>query len=325
MMAKAPRALAAAFSTHVKWSGNGQVDPIMAPGQAQSAHLHSFMGAPIPTPDMTPAGLRTAAVSNSSGIPDSAIPDYSAYWLPALYLSPDKTGRPAHPQLLTAYWRSKVGGGDNGFDPATVLPWPEDLAYVAGNGMATDVGQNPHTYWSAISSGSTVGDHLDLIPDRIPVQFPDGGKGILRATIQFPSCYDGAATAAESNWTPHLTYPIPAPAGSLYSHACPDGSYAIPEVDLVFRYDPALAGFPVVSDPAGDYYDMTGATLASDNMTMEMPDGSQMTTGGHGVTLHADLMTGFVQADVNTLIGTGYRVDTGGPRNLGVVRGNGES
>lgn len=281
----------ASWSAKCVWSHQSEaVDPIVSYGVPVSAHMHQFLGEDGITSTTTPADLRTRAtnfcpvsVSDPTN-PTVQLVDNSAYWYPALYLTHDKAVavRPAYGLF---YYRSA------GIDPDTVEPFPQDLAMVAGDSHAIGP-QLDHVkfYCIAGANKTTLQPTIPLScpmwnADPVPLPYQ------LKMSVTFPNCISPAA--GPPNWTSGMTYAIDNPdPTSKWLYVCPDGYTPIPSVQFETRW--SLAAFP--SD--GVNYDLFWATLASD--TAE--------SGWHGTTLHADFMSGWLDADLANLVTNCYHV-----------------
>lgn len=316
------RAKQGAWSASCPFTGQIlDVDPVVFHGQAQSPHVHQFYGMGSITADTTYDDLR-AGTSLCTVVPDPEnVPDHNGYWTPAMYKTAEKLpGTVVVGTGLVAYFRTR------GFDPATIQVPPEGFNLVAGNGGAMVDGDNPHIEWSCASEPGPPEIPSQTIPPSCPVQDVDGTPYRLRLGIHFPSCYLGDVVPGSYNYgkaaenrLPALRYPD-VTEGALYPLTCPAGYQPIGIIDLVFRY--YIGNFPRLDngtpdDPADDSFDLTGATLASDNMLMTMPDGSQMLTGGHGLTAHADFMSGYTLAENTQLVDNCFHV----PHTCGIITG----
>jgi Domain of unknown function (DUF1996) len=145
-----------------------QVDPIVAPGSPMSAHMHEFFGNMSTDFDSTYDTMIQAPTTCGFAA------DTSAYWFPTL-MAPD--GTVATAQSVNAYYRKTSGAG------AHVVAFPPDFRMV----------ERGHYFFGCGNLRSQ-----SLTP-------PNCGKGFLRLTIDFPSCWDGQ-NIDSANHIDHVTF-----------------------------------------------------------------------------------------------------------------------
>jgi uncharacterized protein DUF1996 len=145
-----------------------QVDPIVAPGIQQSAHLHDFYGRqdisdymfaaapwpPVPGHENDPGYIPKGSSCRTYG-------DWAGYWFP----TPKLNGANILSGELQSTWTSPAG--------SSVAVPPFGMAFVA---------DNTHLRW-------TCGD-LDGPGYAAPVDCT--GLGTVTAELTFPNCWDGA-------------------------------------------------------------------------------------------------------------------------------------
>jgi hypothetical protein len=171
-----------------------------------SAHQHEFFGNTTTGPDSTLQSMLEGSTTCS------AVGDTAAYWVPTL-LNPK--GQVVRASIANAYYRP--AGAE------VVVPFPQDLRIVAYR----------HSWHCGTGPGS-------------PTPPSCGGQRYLRASIEFPSCWDGV-NLDSPNHLSHLTY----------DRGSDCAGVTVPKITLDVRYP--------VHDGAG-YYLSSGApnTLHAD-------------------------------------------------------------
>ncbi len=160
-------------------------DPIVFPGMAGAAHLHTFMG------NTTTNAKTTTASLLAGGTRCLAPGDRSAYWMPTL-LKGDRAINPVGVQ--TIYYKTGVR------DYTSVRPFPTGLRYVVGDpkATATEFYRSPGTV-----EGFECGD--DYRNADIPSHCPEGSR--LNVRYQAPSCWDGKHLDSPDHKS-HMAYPV---------------------------------------------------------------------------------------------------------------------
>ena len=209
------------------------IDPIKDWGPGSIApHVHEFFAQQTINSTTSPGALLTptAAPLNCDGptkIPDvpgctyndngtNSVCDRSAYWVPELVWDPSPLNMTVSPSVLVPdhtniYWRNEYT------DPQLDTYFPQDLAMVAGNGMATTP-QNPWIVnWQCVvpqeaQKTQTPGRYSPVIPStcRFPIDdiCPGGScyPVYLRMVITFPECIEPTPNATQGigNTARHL-------------------------------------------------------------------------------------------------------------------------
>jgi Domain of unknown function (DUF1996)/F5/8 type C domain len=214
------------FQTDCAVTRDRQVDPIVYPRMAKSAHMHTFMGARNTSQDSTLdslSGSRTSCV-----IPQ----DHSGYWFPAMY-DGNKPVLPVGPQVI--YYKSGI------YDYRTVRPFPRGLRFVTGDDMATRL-------QFAQARGAVEGWECGNSAWNwtFPRSCPPGSNLVIR--YQAPSCWDGKHLDVPDHHS-NMAYPIHID-GQL---ACPRSHpVAVPmlEFKIAFPVHGSLARYRLASGPA---------------------------------------------------------------------------
>lgn len=176
------------FEVTCLYSHSAQVDPIVAPGNPMSAHLHDFFGNTTVDQNSTPAGLvggpTTCKLSKDS----------AAYWTPAAYRS-DTGGRVLPVKSFLYYF---------GTDGPTETHFPLDLEMLAGNPSATGPSEAGVIAFSCGNGGITNSPvrpapyNCNTDPKVV------NSQGVV-AIVRFPFCWDTTGTGPGD-----VTYPDPA-------------------------------------------------------------------------------------------------------------------
>lgn len=198
----------------------GQVDPILNPGQAQSAHLHDFLGNLTTDKDSTLPSLRagTATCAIKSNL--------TAYWVPAVIRA---DGTPATVTGNAIYYRC--------IRPHGCETFPQGFRWVSGSPKNT----NPY---------AVAGDFRCAGggPQKtLPATCPNGGG--FQLTYSLTSCWDGKhfGTPAEAPTAPSSYMASPNPDGSCpATHPVP-----LPQLTFVTNWGPDAVGGRLSSDVAG--------------------------------------------------------------------------
>jgi Domain of unknown function (DUF1996)/F5/8 type C domain len=253
------------FQTDCSVTRNRQVDPIVYPRMAVSAHMHTFMGAATTSQDSTTGSLSRS--TTSCVIPQ----DHSAYWFPTLY-----NGRtavmPVGPQVI--YYKSGVT------DYRTVRPFPRGLRFVVGNDRATEAefraSRGTVEGWECGNSSF----HWNF-----PRHCPAGSE--LNIRYQAPSCWDGVHLDTPDH-TSQMAYPIHI-GGKL---VCPPGHpVAVPmlEFKMAFPVSGNLSRLHLASGPGYtwhyDFFDAWNPTVLSALVRHCINQGLQCDTHGYDLYL----------------------------------------
>lgn len=207
--------------------GFAQVDPIVAPRAAQSAHLHEFFGNPDVTEHSTTQQLAEVALSQ---IACTDVNDKSGYWSPAVF----QDGERLEADGFKAYYKSTT--------PDTV-PMPLGLRMVAGDAGATANQSRQVGWWEQQRTN-------DLIPVEDLLNTRDASSMIERTDpsvslvlrINFPNCWDGEHLDSPDHVS-HMAY------FDEGSKSCPaTHPVKVPQLVTFTRYDAAGgAGFSLAS------------------------------------------------------------------------------
>ena len=168
---------APAFSVRCPYSHSLPDDPIVHPGEPGASHVHEFFG--NASVDAFSTYTSMTAATTLCGLST----DTAGYWIPQMILANGTTIDPDH---IFAYYRA-----GSGINPASVQAFPADLRIVAG--------------------GSTTGDPAHVSWDcgqATPASAVPGDCGLaeVRASIVFPSCWDGLNLDSPDHRS-HMAYP----------------------------------------------------------------------------------------------------------------------
>ena len=173
-------------------TGQAKNDPIVYPGQAGLAHMHSFFGAKGVNENTT-AGTLSAATSSQCGSHYDGI-DLSAYWIPTLYKNGQQVYRDDGSIQLRSYY--KRAGADTGelVDQA----WPRGLKIIAGDMHATSA--QPEVLYFCAGTVDTGNQN------KGGSVFPSCDRDqTLVAKLTFPDCWDGK-NLDSANHKSHMAY-----------------------------------------------------------------------------------------------------------------------
>lgn len=227
-------------------------DPIVFPGQANTAHLHRFYGNMLTDENSDLTSLFTEGGSSCQG----NTLNRSAYWVPAL-LAPaydpetqallyDEDGEPA--------WKvvpAVVGNDDEAHevfyysagvtDLSAIQPIPLGLKMIAGNHMAQPGMEQDISIarWHCQSWESDEVNNPQWSTSIPECKAPDR----LRFDIFFPSCWNGTDLDSTDHKS-HLAYPVSS--GTQEGSVCPS-SHPVAIVRVSFHY--AFGVKPEVYEP----------------------------------------------------------------------------
>jgi hypothetical protein len=212
-------------------------DPIVAPGQSRSTHLHQFWGNTTVNASSNSSSIANTGASTCSG----GIANRSAYWAPAMIDT--RTNAPVtsfHDVSQASNWqhRGAVNGnnglqvyyktGYRGVSSASVQNFPAGLRMIAGDARRTTGDGSawydaPVTYHChAVSDHGAGTGHQQSIPSC-----PAGT--LLIMAVRFPQCWDGRNLDSADHKS-HMAYGIPG-SGCPSSHPVP-----LPEITMNIRY-----------------------------------------------------------------------------------------
>jgi hypothetical protein len=249
------------------------------------------------------------------------IPDLSSYWAPALkstnlspmpWISPDK---------VLVYYRNA------GVDPDTIRPFLQAFSFRAGDPDATLSSPQPARVldWSCVAPKPDGALSVVNSQSTIPLTCPKWrGPGMtnpysLRLHVYFPNCIKfSTAVTVHGQWQPvdyAYAADIVSPPG-VYTKYCADAGYdAVPQVQVGVRW--LLTAGTGITTKVGDpsKWDLSSLKVASDDSAGQ----------DDGVSAHADFMSGWSTAQLDTLMKTcfwsGTHTPAGtGPRNCGTIR-----
>lgn len=189
-----------------------QVDPIVSPGAAQSAHNHQPAGgdmAPTVDYDYLIANDTSCRFNKTSVTPGP----HSLMWVPVL----KRNGQSVPVQTFIVYYRLAKG-----HTPGEVKPFPPGLEMFAGPQAATPDGRTI-VDWGCGGSGG--GDTETRLPHDCD---PNSSNNFLKTRIVFPSCSNGEIRSADHR--SHLAYPD-------FETGCPESHpIQLPMTMLVVQY-----------------------------------------------------------------------------------------
>lgn len=159
------------MTIHCKYSNTKQVDPIVAYGQAMSAHLHDFLGSPAVDQ------FSTADSLVGSGTTCKTAGDSAGYWFPTpIWTYANGRQVVVRTTKIGEYWNRPKG--------VFVKAPPHGMQFVAGNPHATSAADNPHLGW-------TCGDGATSAAPRDCTNSTGGSQDVV-AELTFASCWDGS-------------------------------------------------------------------------------------------------------------------------------------
>jgi hypothetical protein len=239
-------------------------DPIVAPGQSGTSHLHDFFANRSAKADSTYDSMRAGGTTcpKTSG-------DTAGYWVPALYRNgvqvvaqgPPPTGTEAGTSGARQqfYYRNNL----NGYPPSAIKTIPADLRIIAGNGKAQSQDDNYYLgrelYWGC-SDNST---------GKLKAPPPSCSTGIISLHVGFPNCWDGVRVDSPDHKS-HMSYPVKNAQGR---YVCP-AAHPVPIPRVIMRLE-----YPVGTD--------TGYISLS---------------SGAPYTIHGDFWNTWVQSRLNELV-----------------------
>lgn len=194
-------------------------DPVVYPGRVGASHLHTFFGNTAINANTTYETLRTTGGGTCDGGPLNR----SGYWVPAVY---NAQGKVVLPHWINIYYKSEK------FPISfikSVQPVPRGLRIIAGYDMINmNDGRGRYgegNFWGCESGG--------LVSGRSMPACASGQE--IRATIQFPSCWDGKNLDTPDHRS-HMAYPVgnmPGPGDT----GCPSSHPVhIPEITVHLKY-----------------------------------------------------------------------------------------
>jgi hypothetical protein len=193
-----------AFRTVCKFSHMNFDDPIVYPGKAGAAHLHTYFGNKLTAANTTANSLATQGATTCSG----GTINRSAYWVPTVI---NGSGKPVVPEEAMIYYKT-------GYElPANVIkPFPQGLRMIAGDAKSTTA--QSKAYWGCWDN--YIGH---------PGSIPNCGEGQrIHMSVVFPQCWDGVNLDSADHKS-HLAYPK--------SGKCPTTHpVAIPEVTINVKW-----------------------------------------------------------------------------------------
>jgi hypothetical protein len=244
-----------AFRKFCTFSHVAYVDPILAYGDDEFTHLHTFFGNTIVTSTSDYASLRQTGGGTCQGGPINR----TGYWVPSVFDSqgqvviPNRIDHPecSHPcSGFELYYKAEIAMGEHPDGVDAIVDYPPGLRLVAGQSMG-------HTewWWHCVERG---GGYKHFPPDCEPGDH-------LRGTIRFPYCWDGVHL-----WLPgnaHVRF------GSTHAWSRCQGSHPVHLPELTLFYDFSI---PPGENPAEWY-------LSSDRASTDPAQWA-----ANGSTLHAD-------------------------------------
>jgi hypothetical protein len=209
-------------------------DPIVAPGQPNASHLHTYFGNTGVTASSTTQSIATSGGSTCTG----GTANRTSYWVPSMIDT--ATGNPItsfhgfnsswqHTGSLTGSEGMQVyyKTGYQGVPSASVQNFPAGLRMIAGRATRTSAtgSSNPIVSYDCIAPTNT-GGHLG--GETIPACAPGN---LLTMTVRFPQCWDGRNLDSADHQS-HMAYGLGWPnLGCPASHPVP-----LPEVTYNVRY-----------------------------------------------------------------------------------------
>ncbi|MBP7767024.1 DUF1996 domain-containing protein [Candidatus Saccharibacteria bacterium] len=263
-----------AFRTRCDYSHMNYDDPILYPGQAGKAHLHTFFGNTGANYTSSSQSLKQSGNSTCFG----GIFNRSAYWVPTMVkpdgtpVAPKDRRNTANSDDIEIYYKAS---GSQGVNMDDAIAFPDGFQVVAGNlnsasgpttrndpqiGAKQDVGYVcEDSNFKAFLPGK-----YDIERSKGSPHIPNCPQGsILTMYVRFPQCWDGK-NLASTDGRSHVAYGNWKAEGTAVSpgRGCPASHpYGFPEIELFVHY--------TVDDPAG-----SGKwRLSSDNYSNDIPGG----------------------------------------------------
>jgi hypothetical protein len=188
-------------------------DPIVYPGRAGAAHLHTFFGNTGTNAWSTDQSLRDTGNSTCLG----GTVNRSAYWVPSMIDT--ATGKPIAPDIAVIYYKQGYM-----VRPSSVIqPLPPGLRMIAGD----PTNSLPGTF------GTRFNCHDGHITSKYGSEIPDCDVGSqLYQEVFFPQCWDGRNLDSPDHKS-HMSYPVEVSGG----YACPASHpVALPQVSFNVAY-----------------------------------------------------------------------------------------
>lgn len=200
----------------------GYFDPIVHPGEANTSHLHQFIGNTSINKDSTGDTL----IANCNSTFRGGAVSCSAVWAPVFVDTKDNTIRRARNFIV--YYKKAAWS-----DPKQVQPIPIGLKMVIGNPSAMS-----YTQWGIAGfscDGNKVADDSDPFTGGshvVPTLAQCGvGHGVWMGVVA-PNCWDGKNLYLPDN--SHVAYaPSPFPPNILSNGCMPDHPILIPQVAVL--------------------------------------------------------------------------------------------
>lgn len=166
----------------------GRIDPIISPGVV-SEHVHMFQGANAVAPVYDYDTIRKESTCSSIGVQE----DLSNYWSPAMYSYDGSTYTLMKTRFSIYYQFSSLSYDPNNAQGSTQrYAFPAGLVMLAGNMYQRSVNySDPFSTAAIFQCQRNEGDSPYSHDYR---DFQKSGvncDGELRATVDFPSCWDG--------------------------------------------------------------------------------------------------------------------------------------
>lgn len=287
----------AAFRISSRYSHMAFADPIVAPGNENFGHLHTFFGATGVDAYSTAESIADCESSTSTG----GTANCTSYWVPTMLReTPDPNDDPLNVEPVTSFhdvgqhtgWQhtGSLNGSEgmqvyykSGYQgvPASIIEnFPAGLRMIAGDATRTSPtgSANPIVSYDCISPWNT-GGHLG--PEHIPACAPGN---LLTMTIRFPQCWDGRNLDSADHKS-HMAYGLGWPnLGCPASHP-----RALPEVTYNVRY------YVQPGDDTTEWF------LSSDESYLNANPGAPAGYSGHG-----DWFNGWDPAVFQTVIDNCY-------------------
>jgi len=249
-----------------------RVDPIISPGQV-SGHVHALYGS-----NAIRINYDYDRIQNESTCTTMRVQaDLSNYWFPALYhWNGVDNFDLLHSRLSVYYWQTTYS-----YDPNNVngtnkrYPFPQNFKMLGGNMMQRTINQSDPAsraieFQCQMTNTPGGGPYSKDMRDFQRQNLTCNGE--LRATVTFPSCWDGLTDNSDNT---HVVYPN--------NYVCPQ-SHPQALLGLVFEYYWDVASKPM--DPTRE-----------DNWVLSFGD-----TSGFG--LHGDFTNGWSESVLQEAIDT---------------------